>query len=503
MFENVDIKKLTRDYSINPLQKDETLDKKDLLYLFCELNFSREEVGKFLNIGVPRVRKFLKLYNLKKDPKLYLEKSKRTCLKKYGVSSPLLSKKIQDKIHDTNLKKYGVINPFGATEIKEKIYKTNIEKYGSKNPQSNKEIKQKSIDTIRQKYGISNGMQLHINNKDIWFDNSKLVSFIKEGDKGSKWRTIDLAEIFNVSVSTVQVKIGELDLWKYITTHTSTYEDEIESILLDWGFSSHKYRSNKLELDIVVDGTNVAIEFNGNYWHSTRVRKDIYYHKNKTLKALEQGYFLYHIFEYEWNTRKDKVLSHLKNILKKNTASIFARKCIIKEVDTQNATKFIDTNHIQGYAPSSIKLGLYYNDELVSLMTFGKSRFNKNYQYELVRFCSKAGYNVVGGASKLFKYFIKTYNPKSIISYSDIAKTTGKIYDTLGFKTISESEPNYVWVYRTNVYTRYQCQKHRLVKLGFGNKNQTEKEIMESKNYAQVYDCGNRTHVWVHNLEVS
>lgn len=161
----------------------------------------------------------------------------------------------------------------------------------------------------------------------------------------------------------------------------------------------------------------------------------------------------------------------------------------------------MNSNHLQGKSASKIRLGLYYKDELVSLMTFGKSRFNKNVEWELVRFCSKAGCNVVGGASKLFKYFVNTYKPTSIISYSDIAHTKGELYKTLGFKTIGVSDPNYVWVNHKQVLSRYQCQKKKLIKDCFDNKDLTEKQIMESRNFFQVYDCGSRVHIWTYSEE--
>ena len=130
-------------------------------------------------------------------------------------------------------------------------------------------------------------------------------------------------------------------------------------------------------------------------------------------------------------------------------------------------------------------------------MTFVKPRFNKKYEWELSRFCSKNNCNVIGGASKLFKYFIDNYNPQSIISYSNIAHTKGKLYETLGFNFDSISEPNYVWSNGHKVLSRYQCQKHRLIQEGYeGN---TESEIMHNMGYSKLYDCGNKVWVWNKN----
>ncbi|MBR4315953.1 MAG: hypothetical protein IKP65_03150, partial [Alphaproteobacteria bacterium] len=62
----------------------------------------------------------------------------------------------------------------------------------------------------------------------------------------------------------------------------------------------------------------------------------------------------------------------------------------------------------------------------------------KNYDYELIRFASKIGYQVIGGASKLLSYFRKQYKG-SIISYADRRYSNGKLYEAIGFKLIGKS----------------------------------------------------------------
>ena len=223
------------------------------------------------------------------------------------------------------------------------------------------------------------------------------------------------------------------------------------------------------------------------------------YHQEKSMIAESKGIFLYHIFEYEWDMMREQILNQLNNLLGINKEKIYARKCIIKEVSNKEKNLFLEKNHLQGQDKSSIKLGLYYKDELVSLMTFCKSRFNLNYEYELSRFCSKAGCNVIGGASKLFKHFINTYSPKSMISYSNIAHTRGKLYENLGFKLDSISEPNYVWYKNGDVKSRYQCQKHKLI--GQGYQGNTETEIMHNLGYYRIYDCGNKVWIWEKKIQ--
>ena len=247
------------------------------------------------------------------------------------------------------------------------------------------------------------------------------------------------------------------------------------------------------EIDLYDEEKKFGIEFNGNYWHGEKNKKRLY-HQEKSKLAEEKEIFIYHIFEYEWVNKKEKIINQLNNLLGLNQEKIYARKCIIKEVDNKEKSKFLELNHLQGNDTSSIKLGLYHNNELVSLMTFVKPRFNKKYEWELSRFCSKAGCNVIGGASKLFKYFINNYNPQSIISYSNIAHTKGNLYGLLGFKLDSISDPNYVWCNGHNYLTRYDCQKHKLLEQGYeGN---TEVEIMNNRGYYRIYDCGNKVWKW-------
>ena len=294
--------------------------------------------------------------------------------------------------------------------------------------------------------------------------------------------------------STMRRYVMENNLEELITLYPtfSSYEIELKSY-----FPSLKSHIRDIidgkEIDLYDEKNKIGIEFNGNYWHSENI-VDKFYHQNKSLLSETKGIFLYHIFEYEWINNKERIINQLNNLFHINETKIYARCCEIKEVNNKEKTPFLEANHMQGNDMSNIKLGLYYNNELVSIMTFAKPRFNKKYQWELSRFCSKAGCNVVGGASKLFKYFITKYSPNNIISYSNIAHTRGNIYGMLGFNLNSIAEPNYVWINHSNVLSRYQCQKHKLLQQGYiGN---SEVDIMHQRDYYRIYDCGNKVWIW-------
>jgi len=171
---------------------------------------------------------------------------------------------------------------------------------------------------------------------------------------------------------------------------------------------------------------------------------------------------------------------------------IYGRNTIVKLIDSKTSKIFLDNNHIQGNVNSKIKLGLYYDDELISLMTFGKRKIFGNSEWELIRFCNKLDTTVIGGASKLFKYFVKTYKPKSIISYADRRWSSGNLYKNLGFEFKHASLPNYtlfndVLKIREN---RFKYQKHKLVKMGYDS-NLTENEITQKLGLYRIYDSGN------------
>jgi len=252
---------------------------------------------------------------------------------------------------------------------------------------------------------------------------------------------------------------------------------------------------NNLELDVYVPSKKIAFEFDGLYWHSENF-KDKNYHLNKTELCEEKGIKLIHVFEDEWMFKKDIVKSRIKNILGLTGNKIYARKCEIREVKSSESKLFLNDNHIQGNVNSKIKLGLYYNNELVSLMTFGSLRKNLNQSsvdnvYELLRFCNKLNCSVIGGADKLLKHFIKEYNPKEIISYADRRWSQGELYERLGFDFIHNSGINYSYVIGNKRENRFNYRKDILIKEGF-NKELSEHKIMLERGIYRVYDCGSK-----------
>ena len=253
------------------------------------------------------------------------------------------------------------------------------------------------------------------------------------------------------------------------------------------------------ELDLFSKKYNMAIEYDGLYWHSSK-KVDKNYHLMKTELCEKQGIKLIHIFEDEWLYKQDIVKSRLKNIFGLSENKIYARKCIIKTVSFIDSKKFINDNHIQGNCPSKYRYGLYYNNELVSLMTFGSKRKalgskSEDGCYELLRFCNKLNTTVVGGASKLLKYFIKEHNPKEIMSYCDRRWSQGNMYEKLGFELDHISQPNYFYIVNGKRENRFKYRKSELIKQRFDS-YKSEHEIMLERGIYRIYDCGTKVYKW-------
>ena len=179
---------------------------------------------------------------------------------------------------------------------------------------------------------------------------------------------------------------------------------------------------------------NLGIEINEMMAHSTYMIKNPYYHSEKTRKVREKGVRLIHIWEWEmvdedvWGRTSGWVL----DILSKSRERLFARKCRLQLVPVDKEKEFLRNYHLQGYRKSEICLGLYYDNELIQLISFCKSRFNPNYEWELLRLCTRFGFSVVGGPNRLLENFITNNHPESIISYCDLSKFTGDIYSKIG-----------------------------------------------------------------------
>ena len=424
-----------------------------------------------------------------------VKRQKKTFNEKYGVDFYPNSDDFIIKQRQTKLEKYGDEN-FNNTI---KMRQTKLEKYGNRNFNN---ISKHKI-TVLSKYGTEN-----------YSTSSTYKNKIKEEYK-KKYPQLNIVDVekntvliscsncntnYNITKQLVyeRVKRGYdvcVNCNPIGQNNQSGIEKDFISFISTLGVkynTSNRKILGKEELDVVLDDYNIAIEFNGLYWHSELFVNENY-HLNKTIKCQEKNINLLHIFEDEWLYKPEIVKSIIKNKIGIIQNKVYTRKCEIKTVTQEESKFFLETNHIQGNVNSKIRLGLFYNDELVSLMTFSKGRIlmgGKSDEWELTRFCNKIDHIVVGSASKLFNHFIKNYKPKKIVSYSDIRLFDGGLYTKLGFQYKSQSKPNYWYINNGLRYHRFNFRKSILKKEGF-DPNKTEKEIMFDRKYYRIYDCGN------------
>lgn len=308
--------------------------------------------------------------------------------------------------------------------------------------------------------------------------NNTMYSFLGNMIQGRVWKC-DICEphIHGTSLQQKQV-------YEFIKKH---YDG--------WVVENDKSMTYPKEIDINIIDLNICIEFDGMYYHQES-KKGINYHLNKTNQVEEYGCRLIHIQDVEWVHKRDIVESRLLSLLGKTT-KIYARKCILKEIDFPRS--FLETNHIQGAgAPTSINYGLFFQEELVAIMTFSKTKkVAKELEgYELVRYCSKLQHTIVGGAGKLLGYF-KKHNNGTIMSYSDKRWSQGNLYKQLGFTLHHTTAPGYAWYKNLTRLSRHKCMVSKLP-LAFPKvwvEGMTEVECMEAAGYYRVFDCGND--VWV------
>jgi hypothetical protein len=261
---------------------------------------------------------------------------------------------------------------------------------------------------------------------------------------------------------------------------------------------SRKILLSKKELDIYIPSEKLAIEYNGLYWHSDKWNNDSNYHLSKTEECEKLGIQLIHVFGDELHFKSDIVFSRIASMLKKSQTRIYARKCKCIQINSSESQKFLERNHIQGGCRSNVRYGLFYENVLVAVMTFGKPRFTKDHEWELLRFANVINTNVIGGASKLFSKFVKEHGPQSVVSYADRRWSQGKLYDVLEFNHIRTSKPAY-WYTKDFLAreSRVKYQKHKLSNLlDEFDQNLTEIENMKNAGYHRIWDCGNLVYSW-------
>lgn len=441
----------------------------------------------------------------------FVDSLKKSNFEKYGVSCILHSTEIKEKVRQSNLERYGVEYSFQAEEVKEKSKQTCLIRYGTEYASQSEEIQSKMKQTCTERYGFEYALQAPevVKKRQKTCQNLYGVPNPSQKHLRSIWKELTLQEWWDKFETFVDVRtllsefLTESNIYLYthrfrpdlILGFVSTPQQHlihiVQKLNLDFIINDRKQIS-PLELDIYIPSCNLGIEVNGLHWHSEIAGgKSSHYHLIKTEKCKENNIRLLQFWDYEITHKSDLCESIIKYHTRKIERKIFARKCELETESVKNECEFFDNNHLQGYIPSSHRIGLSFDGEFVAMMSFKKPRFSKKYQWELLRFASLNNYSIPGAASKLFQY-----RPEgSIISYSDKRYSTGNLYSILGFTFSHSSRPSYWYVKNNYLENRILYQKHKLGKI-FDNFDPffSEWENMKRNGYDRVWDCG--TDVW-------
>ena len=443
--------------------------KEELLGLYTKDGCTISSLAKHYSTSNPTIRNWLIKYEIeRKSHKQASSEANNRHRKKIKPSMDILL-----ELYDNN-SQYDLTKLFGVTQSTIREW---LEEYGIKNTHSEMCIKGKHRQYADIKYAKEEVEAAYDRTKPL-LHTAKILNI-----STSYLKT--LFKAYNIEAEKPWRSNAEIGLYEYLSKEYPNLRFE----------HSDKTVINPYELDIVCHERKIAIEYCGLYWHSeVSGEKDKFYHKRKYDMCKSAGYKLITIFESD---DFDKIKSLCKTLFR-DTKRIYARNTIAKEITSKEAALFNNEHHLHNAVGGKYHFGLFYEDTLVMCISFSKTRFNKKYEYECARMTSHSDYSVIGGASKLFNFFIKEKQPKSIITYADLRFGDGSVYTHCNFERSKDSDPNYWYHNKTGIlYSRVKFQKHKLKEqLNTYNPDLTEFENMKINGWDRIWDCGNAVYVW-------
>lgn len=457
---------------------------------YIDENHSLQDTCVYFSITEGECLKLIKHYQLKKPKILSKVHAEKTKQERYG--DPNYNNRKQAE--KTCLKKYSVDNPSRVSEFMEAAYQTKIDKYGVEN--SNNWIKghETRIDnsgSLTESYRITTIHREETLLETFGVDNIAKLSETKDKIRASTRATfqerygVDCYWLMPDAKRSNDGKDSSYNLAfeKLLISHNIKYEREVPVGRFIYDFKIDDY--------LVEINPSATHNITWSPYSNSGIDKD--YHKNKSENAVQHGYRCIHIWEWDDSI---KVIQQL--VLPKTR--IYARNCTVAYVDAATAKEFINTNHLQGYARDHIRIGLYYDGTLVSIMTFGKPRYNLTADYELIRYC--ASHTVIGGAEKLFKYFIKMYTPRAVVSYCDTAKFAGNVYTHLGFEYVTTTLSHHWYSFKTKQHILDSLLRKRgfdqLFNTSYG-KGVSNSQLMIEHGFVEIVDSGQTTYMWANS----
>ena len=404
-----------------------------------------------------------------------------------------------------------VIRPTKIEVDSEQLYKRYVEDkatYAELTAEFN--ISQITLNRLLRRYGIP--FNREVQHSDEWKD-EVFEDFVKEWiseHEAEKAKASEIAEYFDVSLVSVWRKVRNLDLYDLFERRQSTNEREWEIWLKEQDISFIPNDRNILfpkEIDFYIPQYKLGIEIDPAATHNSDVEilregdpKSIRYHQNKTKQAEDKGVRLIHVFDWYDDV---KIKEIVLGICRKNS-TVYARKTKVAVLTESEEKSFFEKNHLQGYVRSKVSYGLKNNNgELVAAMSFSVPRYGnvEDAEWELLRFANKSGISVVGGASKLFSYFVRENNPETVMSFCNYDISTGNLYEHLNFEYVRTTDPSYYWVNLTDSsewYSWYLINSKGVDNV-FGTnygKDASNIDLMLDMGYVRVYNSGNKVYLW-------
>ena len=453
---------------------------------FIEENKSRNEICQKYGFSSAVFKRLTKFYGIKKSYDKIFQNMNKTSEALYGTDSNHVPGTVE-KRRKTCKEKYGAENVMYLEEFKDKLKRSFEDKYGVGSSWEIPGIKNKRDETMKARYGDVSYFRSRVPSTTVALLQCK-KKYEEYLDSHEKRTEEQIAVDLGCSQSLIQkvtAKYGLVD--KVITNPTSSSkEKEIGKLLDNLGI---EYLTNDRsildgkEIDIYIPTKKIGIEFNGDYWHSSLFQEKNY-HFDKSKLAESKGIRLIHIYEYEWNTMRDKIIQLLKIALGIVDSKIYARQCEIREITNQEAKVLNDKVHLQNHRSAQVTYGLYFHGELVQLMSFSRTHYNRNLKgdnsWEIIRGCPGSNNIVVGGVSKLFSHFIKECNPDEVFSYCDFNKFDGKSYEAIGMKFVGYTGPDKTYLIDGVAYKR----------------NPSKYKEYKEKAEAVIWGAGSKKYLW-------
>lgn len=476
--------------------------------LFYE-NLSNRELSAELGCSISKIKRHLKNLGLSRNSEQIHDIMVKTGKKnisdgkikiRYGDENPSRRPEVRAKISQslkenslknkkkreaTTLQRYGVKNVFESSLTQKQIKETNLLKYGATSPMKNKAIAEKAIKALNN--------TLHAK---FEFDKRIDLLIATYNKLGRKLYPEEVYELWGINQSNTYRFIRRYKLEEYVALKESRLQSRVEQFLKDNNISyirNCRKIISPQEIDIYIPEFKVGIEVNDIETHNSTINtfggepKSKDYHYNKSKICEEKGIRLIHIWSYEWlNNRQRPILESIIMGACNESINIYARKCSIVVKKSSEMREFFDRNNIQGFRGGKFAICLEYEGEIVMAYMMGYPFFGKGkYQWEVIRGATKLGYRVLGGASRIWKYFIQNYSPESIVYYIDYNYFNGNSLPFLGLNYITTQASFKNWWVKERKIKNRQPSKHSEIK-----------ELVERGLVWEVWNAGVKVYVW-------